>query len=202
MRRTAKKTNENKDKNKSDSEMHVMNTGSSDDEGDNLLDNSKESHKKGDWRKDFKNIALLTFLYLLQGLPLGLNSSLPYILSARKVSYADQGTFSFAFWPFSLKLLWAPLVDSIYVKKFGRRKSWLVPVQYLIGIFMFTFSNYVNDLLEANKNESTQSPYGNYFLKMNTCLSYLATNRFHRNIHFNGGVFYVHILGRNTRYSS
>ena len=26
------------------------------------------------------------------------------------VSYAEQGTFSLASWPFSLKLLWAPLV--------------------------------------------------------------------------------------------
>jgi PAT family acetyl-CoA transporter-like MFS transporter 1 len=124
----------------------------------------KTSEKKGDLKKDYKNIALLMVLYLLQGLPLGLNSSLPYILSARKVSYADQGTFSFAFWPFSLKLLWAPLVDSIYVKKFGRRKSWLVPIQYLIGIFMFTFSDYVSELLEANKNEETKSPYGIYIL--------------------------------------
>jgi hypothetical protein len=57
-------------------------------------------------RKDLHNIALLMFLYLLQGIPLGLSGSLPYILSARKVSYTDQGTFSFAFWPFSLKLLW------------------------------------------------------------------------------------------------
>jgi hypothetical protein len=39
------------------------------------------------------------------------------------VSYANQGTFSFAFWPFSFKLLWAPIVDSVYVKKIGRRKS-------------------------------------------------------------------------------
>ena len=146
-----------------DSEMIINNNVMiSEDDSDELLEetHSKDEHKKCDLKKDYKNIALLMFLYLLQGLPLGLNSSLPYILSARKVSYADQGTFSFAFWPFSLKLLWAPLVDSIYLKKFGRRKSWLVPVQYLIGIFMFTFSDYVNDILEANKNESTKSPYG------------------------------------------
>jgi len=54
-------------------------------------------------KKDLPNIALLMFLYFLQWIPLGLIGSLPYILSARKVSYADQGTFSFAMWPFSLK---------------------------------------------------------------------------------------------------
>lgn len=42
--------------------------------------------------------------------------------------------FSFALWPFSMKLLWAPLVDSLYVRKLGRRKSWLIPIQYTLGI--------------------------------------------------------------------
>lgn len=58
-------------------------------------------------KNDWGNIGFLLFIYLLQGIPLGLAHSLPFILSSRKVSYADQGTFSFAFWPFSLKLLWA-----------------------------------------------------------------------------------------------
>lgn len=106
-------------------------------------------------KKDYKNIALLMFLYLLQGLPLGLTGSLPYILSSRKVSYADQGTFSFAFWPFSMKLLWAPLVDSLFIKKFGRRKSWLIPVQYALGIFMILFSDYANHLIESNDSSNT-----------------------------------------------
>lgn len=85
---------------------------------------------------------------------MGLTGSLPFILSSRKVSYADQGTFSFAFWPFSMKLLWAPIVDSIFFKKIGRRKSWLVPIQYLIGIFMILFSDYTKHLLEGNGSHS------------------------------------------------
>lgn len=103
-----------------------------------------ESPKKS----DFSNICFLFFLYLLQGVPLGLTASLPYILSSKKASYSDQGTFSLATWPFSLKLLWAPLVDSLWSSKFGRRKSWLVPIQYLLGIFMLMFANYVHLLLE------------------------------------------------------
>jgi PAT family acetyl-CoA transporter-like MFS transporter 1 len=85
---------------------------------------------------------------------LGLTGSLPFILSSRKVSYADQGTFSFAFWPFSLKLLWAPIVDSIYFKSVGRRKSWLVPIQYLIGVFMLIFASYTKELLEGKNAHS------------------------------------------------
>lgn len=87
-------------------------------------------------KKDLKHIFFLIYLYLLQGVPLGLAASIPFILATRKVSYADQGTFSFVFYPFSIKLLWAPIVDSCFVHKFGRRKSWLIPVQLFIGLFM------------------------------------------------------------------
>jgi hypothetical protein len=108
-------------------------------------------------RKDLKNISLLMFLYFLQGIPLGLTGSLPFILSSRKVSYADQGTFSFAFWPFSLKLLWAPIVDSVFFKSIGRRKSWLIPIQYLLGVFLIVFASFARELVEGNKAASHNS---------------------------------------------
>ena len=65
----------------------------------------------------------------LQGIPLGLAAAIPLILTNRHVSYKQQAEFSFAYWPFSIKLLWAPIVDSCYLPSFGRRKTWLVPVQ-------------------------------------------------------------------------
>lgn len=67
------------------------------------------------------NVLLLLFLYVLQGIPLGLAGSIPLILQSQNVSYRDQAFFSFVFWPFSLKLLWAPLVDALYFTRFGRR---------------------------------------------------------------------------------
>jgi hypothetical protein len=45
-------------------------------------------------------------LYFLQGIVLGLAHVVPLILGERKVGYAEQGTFSFSHWPFSIKLLW------------------------------------------------------------------------------------------------
>lgn len=48
-----------------------------------------------------------------------------------------QALFSLVAWPFSLKLIWAPLVDALYVQKTGRRKSWLIPVQYLMGVYKY-----------------------------------------------------------------
>ena len=49
-----------------------------------------------------------------------------------------------------IQVLWAPIIDSVFWAKFGRRKSWLVPVQYLIGITMLIASQYVTVLLGDN----------------------------------------------------
>ncbi|XP_058586279.1 acetyl-coenzyme A transporter 1 isoform X3 [Neofelis nebulosa] len=98
-------------------------------------------------RAELSSILLLLFLYVLQGIPLGLAGSIPLILQSKNVSYTDQAFFSFVFWPFSLKLLWAPLVDAVYFRNFGRRKSWLVPTQYILGLFMIYLSTQVDHLL-------------------------------------------------------
>ncbi|KAJ8320988.1 hypothetical protein KUTeg_002575 [Tegillarca granosa] len=103
---------------------------------------------------DYQNIALLMFLYILQGIPLGLGGSVPMLLQSRSVSYKDQAIFSFVFWPFSIKLLWAPLVDALYFKWFGRRKTWLVPIQYLIGVFMIVLSGHVDSLVGKESSAS------------------------------------------------
>ena len=89
---------------------------------------------------DHMNVFVLFFLYVLQGIPLGLAGSIPMVLQNKGVTYKQQAMFSFVFWPFSLKLLWAPIVDAAYFKQFGRRKTWLVPTQYLIGGFMLLLS--------------------------------------------------------------
>lgn len=105
-------------------------------------------------KDDLSNILLLLFLYVLQGIPLGVAGSIPLILQSKNVSYSDQAIYSFVFWPFSLKLLWAPLVDAAYFSRFGRRKSWLVPTQYFLGLFMFFLSYEVDELLKSNEHTS------------------------------------------------
>ena len=95
---------------------------------------------------DYLNVSLLFILYVLQGVPLGMAGSLPMILQNKKITYKQQAMFSFVYWPFSLKLLWAPIVDAVFIQRMGRRKTWLVPIQYLIGIFMLLLSlvrNYI-----------------------------------------------------------
>ncbi|CAH1724859.1 unnamed protein product [Aphis gossypii] len=104
---------------------------------------------KGDWL----NFYLLLFLYILQGFPIGLSSTFPIILQSRKmVTYEEQALFSIVLWPYTMKVLFAPLVDSLYIKRIGRRKSWLLPIQFLIGtILIYTSKNIDNWLPETGK---------------------------------------------------
>ncbi|OII76773.1 hypothetical protein cand_024500 [Cryptosporidium andersoni] len=90
---------------------------------------------------DLGNVIYLITLYTLQGLPIGLSSSIPFILQGR-ISYKEQSIFSMVTLPFSLKLLWAPLVDSVYIERIGRRKTWIIPTQLLCSILMIGGSYY------------------------------------------------------------
>jgi PAT family acetyl-CoA transporter-like MFS transporter 1 len=128
-------------------------------------------------KNDTLNYALLIALYTLQGIPMGLSASIPFLIqqkvkllssasflgdtatntlhnaaaagttllpsAAARLSYNANAIFALCSWPFSLKLLWAPIVDAVYIQRFGRRKSWLVPVQTLAGLLMVFGSNYV-----------------------------------------------------------
>jgi hypothetical protein len=120
--------------------------------------------------KDTMNYALLIVLYTLQGIPMGLSASIPFLIqqkvrfraaqiaseaisspaaaaaassAAASLSYNANAIFALCSWPFSLKLLWAPIVDAVFIRKFGRRKSWLIPTQTIAGLLMVLGSNFV-----------------------------------------------------------
>ncbi|CAF3370773.1 unnamed protein product [Rotaria socialis] len=133
--------------------------------------------KRSDWRKDQSSIGLLLFLYILQGVPLGMAASIPLIIQTHGTSWSQQATFSFAFWPFSLKLLWAPIVDALYFKRYGRRKSWLIPVQYLIGFVMILLSYHINDLLYSTETSVISQSHIYYLTAVFFGLSFLAATQ-------------------------
>lgn len=56
-------------------------------EGD---DRTSGVHEHGDIRGDEKNIAILLFMYLMQGIPIGLCNAIPIILLNRGASYRQQ----------------------------------------------------------------------------------------------------------------
>jgi hypothetical protein len=99
--------------------------------------------------QDRRNFLLLVLLYFLQGIPMGLASgSVPFLLKPH-ISYGQIGVFSLASYPYSLKLFWSPIVDAVWSKRLGRRKSWITPVQLLSGLAMVYLSGHAETMLRA-----------------------------------------------------
>jgi len=121
--------------------------------------------------KDTYNYALLIALYTLQGIPIGLSASIPFLIQQKIMSFSSsshhhhhypntyqaQAIFSFCSWPFSMKLLWAPLVDSIYHPKYGRRKSWLIPIQTIAALWMIYGSSFIEYQLGTSSSTTPSS---------------------------------------------
>ena len=99
--------------------------------------------------QDKRNFTLLVLLYFLQGIPMGLAmGSLPFLLKSH-LSYGQIGVFSLASYPYSIKLLWSPIVDAIWSTRFGRRKSWIVPVQFLSGLSLIYLGGRIDEMMIA-----------------------------------------------------
>ncbi|CAF1173911.1 unnamed protein product [Rotaria sp. Silwood1] len=96
-------------------------------------------------------ILLILILYMLQGVIMGFMLAMPVYLDSRGAKWQEQGIFNFVFYPFSLKLAWAPIIDAVYISRLGRRKTWLIPIQFLLGIILFILSFYLTTLIEQLK---------------------------------------------------
>lgn len=110
--------------------------------------------------EDTIGMMVLLLLYTLQGIPMGLCGSIPLIMKEQGVSYEGLSLFSLVSIPFSLKLLWAPLVDSCFFRKVGRRKTWIIPVQILTGMVMLTASPYIDTWMGINDLNSSEEGKG------------------------------------------
>ncbi len=105
---------------------------------------------KGFWElpvRDRNNFSMLVLLYFLQGIPMGLaGGSVPFLLKSH-LSYGQIGIFSLASYPYSLKLIWSPIVDAVWNKNVGRRKSWILPIQTLSGIGMIWLGGNIEGMM-------------------------------------------------------
>ncbi|HKU38748.1 MAG TPA: MFS transporter [Polyangiales bacterium] len=101
-----------------------------------------------------KLLALLA-LYFAQGLPFGFQAgALPLLLRERGASLQAIGFAAWMSAPWLLKALWAPLVDRYGSARFGRRKSWIVPMQAAMAVCA----------LAAARADQLQILYGLIFL--------------------------------------
>jgi MFS transporter, PAT family, beta-lactamase induction signal transducer AmpG len=105
-------------------------------------DISPPSEAAPTWRESLAvylqpRVLIVMFLGFSSGLPLALSGS-TLLVWMREVG-VDLGTiglFALVGTPYTLKFLWAPLVDALHVplftRKFGRRRGWLVFAQIIL----------------------------------------------------------------------
>jgi MFS family permease len=91
------------------------------------------AHSTGSWRPKpvlAARLGILSVFYLVQGLPFGFQAkALPVYLTAHGLSLTEVGFAGAVSAPWLLKPLWAPFVDRYASARFGRRRSWIVPLQ-------------------------------------------------------------------------
>ena len=75
------------------------------------------------------------------------SGSVPFLLK-KYLSYGQIGIFSLAIYPYSLKLLWSPIVDAVWSRRVGRRKSWILPIQTISGFSMIYLGGQIDKMME------------------------------------------------------
>ncbi len=77
-----------------------------------------------------RKLFVLSVLYLVQGLPYGFQlTALPVYLRDAGASLTGIGLASALALPWALKVIWGPPVDRFGSARFGRRRSWILPLQ-------------------------------------------------------------------------
>lgn len=91
-----------------------------------------------------KRMIDMLFMGFSSGFPLPLVfGTLSFLLKDYGIAYASIGAISLVKIPYSLKWLWSPIVDNVripFLYKLGRRRSWALVVQILLGISIFLMS--------------------------------------------------------------
>src|SRR6218665_1158609 len=88
-----------------------------------------------------RKLGLLTSLYLSQGLPFGFfTQALPVLLRERGLSLPAIGLTHLLALPWALKFLWAPWMDRYGSARWGRRRGYILPLQFLSAVLLLALA--------------------------------------------------------------
>ncbi len=106
-------------------------------------------------------IATFCALYVAQGVPWGfMLITLPTFLAFNyDVSDTEIGRLkAVILLPWSFKLIWAPLMDSVTIRSMGRRRSWIIGAEWMMAITLLGL------LIKGELSQDFQLLYWMYFL--------------------------------------
>ncbi|MGQ6246909.1 RhtX/FptX family siderophore transporter [Serratia sp. IR-2025] len=86
-------------------------------------------------------VLTLGLLYFSQGIPIGIAmDALPTLLRHDGASLQALAFLPLVGLPWVVKFLWAPLVDNHWSPRFGRRRSWIIPLQCVVTLCLILLS--------------------------------------------------------------
>ena len=96
------------------------------------------------------SLTVVIVLYLAHALPLYFyNVALPAILRHQGVDLRWIGMLSLLYIPWAFKFFWAPLIDRVYFKKLGKRKTWLLlpQIALVLGLVALALTQFSYGLM-------------------------------------------------------
>lgn len=121
-------------------------------------------------------VALLTVLYGIQGMIIGIvYETIPMILKS-KVSYTRIGFYMLSTYPFSMKILWSPLVDTYYFKSIGKRRTWIILSQISCGLILYYIYNHIDFYLEHTEQNLIPLSILAFMLTFSICSQDIAVD--------------------------
>ncbi|MBP85426.1 MAG: hypothetical protein CMJ64_01720 [Planctomycetaceae bacterium] len=83
-----------------------------------------------------KRVSILCALYVAQGIPWGfMTVALISYLAARGVSDTDAGKLTaVVLVPWTFKLVWGPLIDTMTIRSMGRRRPWIIGAELMMAL--------------------------------------------------------------------
>ena len=97
-----------------------------------------------------RRAAVVALLGFASGIPLALSdSTLQAWLTVANLDVSTIGLFSLVGLPYTIKFLWAPIIDRFDLKFLGRRRDWIFLSQIMLSLTLFSLGSRVieNDSL-------------------------------------------------------
>ena len=88
----------------------------------------------------FRRQLTLCALYFAQGLPWGfMTVALASHLTSKGMTVEETGwLLTMCTLPWTFKLFWAPIIDSVTLRSMGRRRPWILMAQFMMAVTMIT----------------------------------------------------------------
>ena len=83
-----------------------------------------------------ERVFMLCAMYFAQGVPWGfMVTALVAFLSQEGISVADAGELTaVVLVPWTFKLVWAPLIDTVTIRSMGRRRPWIIGAEMMMAV--------------------------------------------------------------------